>query len=383
MSQQSKLKIGLVFDDSLDKPDGVQQYVLGIGAWLSSQGHEVHYLVGQTARQDVPHIHSLSRNLRVSFNGNRLSIPLPASRRRLKALLDREQYDVLHIQTPYSPWLAHRLILAAGPRTAIFGTFHIVAYSKLVHFATRGLAWWTRRSSRHFDTLFSVSTAAQAYAMATYGLPSTVLSNVVDYQRFHAASPRQPRPVGLRILFLGRLVPRKGCQVLLAAIAELVATRPALLPFTVMICGKGPLMSSLKEYVRTSGIVDLVEFVGFVSEADKPSYYASADIAVFPSSGGESFGIVLIEAMASGHSAVLAGDNSGYRSVMGDRPELIFDSKNVHGLAVKLETYLTDTPLRQAAADWGEKYSQQFDTTVVGTQLVAAYKLALQKRRTR
>lgn len=383
MSQQPKLKIGLVLDDSLDKPDGVQQYVLGIGAWLSSQGHEVHYLVGQTVRQDVPHVHSLSRNLKVSFNGNRLSIPLPASRRRLKALLDREQYDVLHIQTPYSPWLAHRLILAAGPRTALFGTFHIVAYSKFVHLATRGLAWWTRRSSRRFDTMFSVSTAAQAYAQATYGLPSTVLSNVVDYQRFHGAPPNKSRQAGLQILFLGRLVPRKGCQVLLAAIAELVVTRPALPAFTVMICGTGPLAASLKDYARTSGIADFVEFVGFVSEADKPSYYASADIAVFPSSGGESFGIVLIEAMANGHSAVLAGDNSGYRSVMCDHPELLFDPKDVHGLAAKLETYLTDAPTRQAAAAWGEHYSRQFDTAVVGTQLVAAYTLALQKRRAR
>ncbi len=380
--QPTNLKIGLVLDDSLDKPDGVQQYVLGIGAWLSAQGHEVHYLVGQTARQDIPHVHSLSRNLKVTFNGNRLSIPLPASRRRLKALLDREQYDVLHIQTPYSPWLAHRLILAAGPRTAVFGTFHIVAYSRFVQLATRVLAVWTRRSSRRFDTMFSVSSAAQAYAQATYGLSSTVLPNVVDYARFHTAAPLQPGRAGLQILFLGRLVPRKGCQVLLAAIAELVATRPTLPAFNVMICGKGPLLASLKDYARTSGIADRVEFVGFVSEAAKPSYYASADIAVFPSSGGESFGIVLIEAMASGQAAVLAGDNSGYRSVMSDQPELLFNPKDVHALATKLESYMTKAPLRQAAAAWGEHYSQQFDTTVVGTQLVASYTLALQKRRT-
>lgn len=380
--QSTNLKIGLVLDDSLDKPDGVQQYVLGIGAWLSAQGHEVHYLVGQTARQDIPHVHSLSRNLKVKFNGNRLSIPLPANRRRLKALLDREQYDVLHIQTPYSPWLAHRLILAAGPRTAVFGTFHIVAYSKFVQLATRALAVWTRRSSRRFDTMFSVSSAAQAYAQATYGLSSTVLPNVVDYARFHTAAPLQPGRAGLQILFLGRLVPRKGCQLLLAAIAELVATRPALPTFSVMICGKGPLLANLKAYAGTSGIADRVEFVGFVSEAAKPSYYASADIAVFPSSGGESFGIVLIEAMASGQAAVLAGDNSGYRSVLSDRPELLFDPKDVQALAAKLEIYMTQAPKRRAAAAWGEHYSQQFDTTVVGTQLMTSYILALQKRRT-
>jgi phosphatidylinositol alpha-mannosyltransferase len=84
------LKVGLVLDDSLDSTDGVQQYVLTVGAWLTSQGHEVHYLVGKTTRTDLPNIHSLSRNIRVRYNGNRLSIPLPASKRRLRQVLRTE-----------------------------------------------------------------------------------------------------------------------------------------------------------------------------------------------------------------------------------------------------------------------------------------------------
>jgi phosphatidyl-myo-inositol alpha-mannosyltransferase len=377
------LKIGLVLDDSLDKPDGVQQYVLGIGAWLTAQGHEVHYLVGKTVRRDVAHIHSLSRNLTVRFNGNRMSPPLPTSRWVLKELLDREQYDILHVQMPYSPWLAHRLIQAAGPRTAVIGTFHIVAYSKLVQLATRGLALWTRQSNQRFDQVFSVSTAAEAYAQATYGLTTTVLPNVIDYQRFHAAQPFARPANSLQVLFLGRLVPRKGCQLLLAAVAELVATRPFVPNFKVLICGKGPLAEQLKDYARRHGIAKQVEFVGFVSEIDKPRYYASADIAVFPSSGGESFGIVLIEAMASGRAAVLAGDNSGYHSVLHERTDLLFDPKDASALAAKIKTYLVEADARRATAAWGEAYSQQFDTSVVGTKLVKAYYQALQKRRAR
>ena len=377
----STLKIGFVLDDSLDKPDGVQQYILGIGAWLSAQGHEVHYLVGKTERLDVAHVHSLSRNVSVRFNGNSMSPPLPTSRRRIKALLDREQYDILHIQMPYSPWLAHRIIQAAGPRTAVIGTFHIVAYSKLVQLATRALAVWTKRSSQRFDSVLSVSTAAAAYAQVTYGLVTTVLPNVIDYERFHSAQPLVRSGKALQILFLGRLVPRKGCQLLLAAVAVLAATRPNVPDFKVLICGKGPLADSLRDYARSHGIADRVEFVGFVSEADKPRYYATADIAVFPSSGGESFGIVLIEAMASGQAAVLAGDNSGYRSVLHERPALLFDPQDVRALAAKIKTFLFDKDTRQAAAAWGETHSQQFDTAVVGPKLVAVYNLALQKRR--
>ncbi len=381
MPKRTLLKIGFVLDDSLDKPDGVQQYVLGLGAWLSAQGHEVHYLVGKTQRQDVAHVHSLSRNVSVRFNGNRMSPPLPTSRRLLQALLDREQYDILHVQVPYSPWLAHRIIQAAGPRTAVIGTFHIVAYSKLVQLATRALAIWTQRSSRRFDRVLSVSTAAAAYARATYGLETTVLPNVIDYERFHGAQPLARTGKALQILFLGRLVPRKGCQLLLAAVAVLAATRPNVPDFKVLICGKGPLADQLKEYARSHGIADRVEFVGFVSEADKPRYYASADIAVFPSSGGESFGIVLIEAMASGQAAVLAGDNSGYRSVLSERPALLFDPQDVMALAAKIKTFLVGAGTRRTAAAWGEVYSQQFDTAVVGPKLVAVYNQALRKRR--
>ena len=384
MSKSStSLKIGLVLDDSLDKPDGVQQYVLAIGAWLSSQGHDVHYLVGKTLRRDIANIHSLSRNVDVRFNGNRMSPPLPTSRRRLRELLEHEQFDILHVQVPYSPWLAHRLIAAAGPDTAVIGTFHIVAYSKLVKIATHGLALWTRRSVKRFDSVFSVSSAAQAYARATYGLVTSVLPNVLDYDRFHAALPfeRPARP--LQLLFLGRLVPRKGCQQLLAAVAVLAATRPNVPAFKVLICGKGPLEAELKDYARRHGIADRVQFVGFVSEADKPRYYATADIAVFPSSGGESFGIVLIEAMANGRTAVLAGDNSGYRSVLHERPDLLFDPHDVAALADKIKLYLVDASARRASATWGENYSRRFDTAAVGTKLVAAYNQALQKRRAR
>ncbi|HTB49301.1 MAG TPA: glycosyltransferase family 4 protein, partial [Verrucomicrobiae bacterium] len=126
------LKIGLVLDSGLDKPDGVQQYVLAIGEWLRGQGHDVHYLVGQTKRQDIIGLHSLSRSIKVRFNGNNGSIPLIAQRRKLRKFLSAEHFDVLHIQVPHHPLLAQRIILEASPRTAIIGTFHIAPYNKLV-----------------------------------------------------------------------------------------------------------------------------------------------------------------------------------------------------------------------------------------------------------
>jgi phosphatidylinositol alpha-mannosyltransferase len=375
------LKIGLVVDDGLDNPDGVQQYILAVGEWLSRQGHNVHYLVGQTARQDVPNVHSISRNIKVRFNGNRLSIPLPTSRAKIRAFLAREQFDVLHIQMPHSPFMAQRVVLAAAPGTAIIGTFHVLPYTKLSSMGNRALGTWLKPSLKRFDEIVSVSPAAAAFARSSFGIETAVVPNVVDYGRFRDAQPLKAyQDDTLTILFLGRLVPRKGCLLLLQAVRQL-ATRDSLPKFRVLICGKGPLEAKLRQFITYHSLENIVELAGFVNEADKPRYYASADVAVFPARGGESFGIVLIEALASGRAVVLAGDNPGYRSVMAPQPELLFDAANANLLAEKLAYYLSHPAERQQMRAWGQEYAKQFDVGVVAGQLLEIYRRALHKRR--
>jgi phosphatidylinositol alpha-mannosyltransferase len=373
------LKIGIVLDTSLDPPDGVQQYVLSVGEWLRSQGHDVHYVVGQSKRSDLQNMHSLAKNVSVRFNGNRTTIPLPTSKRMLKAFLARQQFDVLHIQTPHSPFFAQRLIAAADQKTAIVATFHVLPEGKLPIIGNYVLGLWLRSSLKRIDGMLSVSPAAAVFARKTFRVQTKVLPNVFDYQQFHTAEPLSTyADQTSTILFLGRLVPRKGCRYLLEAISKL--DRATLPPFRVVVCGKGPLLESLQEFVSQHGLDDVVEFAGFVSEADKPRYYASADIAVFPSTGGESFGIVLIEAMASGKATVLAGNNPGYASVMEPQPELLFAPGDTDTLAKKLSLLLRDGAKRQAYATWGSEYSARFDIEVVGPQLVALYHQLLERK---
>lgn len=374
------LKIGFVFDDSLNKPDGVQQYVLALGNWLSAHGHEVHYLVGETNRTDLKNVHSLSKNMGVRFNGNRLSMPLPTSKIAIKTLLNEQNFDILHVQLPYSPFMAKRVIKAADNTTVIVGTFHILPNSNVAVYGNKLLARWLQSSLKRFDKIVSVSKAAQEFAQHIYNIDSTVLPNVVDYNRFHSAQPLVKKDDQLTILFLGRLVPRKGCMLLLEA-ANLLTKMNNVPPFRVIVCGKGPLLASLKRYVSDKRLENYVEFVGYVSEEDKPAYYASADISVFPSNGGESFGIVLLEAMASGKAAVLAGDNPGYASVMEPKPELLFDPFNAQELAKRLVSLLQNDQQRRELAEWGAVYTEAFDVNVVGKQLTALCKQALRARR--
>ncbi len=380
---EEPLKIGFVLDDSLDKPDGVQQYVLTLGEHLRGLGHDVHYLVGSTKRRDIAGVHSLSRNLHVRFNQNRMSMPLPAKRKVLRRLLETEQFDILHVQMPYSPFLAGRLIKLAPSRTAIVGTFHVAPHSGFVQFANTALRFLVEGSLRRFNEVMSVSTVAQDFAWKTYGIESSHVPNCALLNPFYEATPLVEYPAkGVPvILFLGRLVERKGCSQLLEAIKYLRHHRLTDTPYQVVICGDGPLRHELKAQTKRLGIGSIVTFTGQLTEAEKPRYLASADIAVFPSTGGESFCIVLIEAMAADRGPVLGGDNPGYAKLMSGRPQSLFNPFDAEQLAHKLAEYLDDAPLRRSVREWQRQYVARYDVEVVAENILTVYASALHKRR--
>jgi len=371
------MKIGLVLDDTLDTPDGVQQYVLQVGGWLVSQGHDVHYLVGQTVRTDIPNLHVLSRNLRVRFNGNRMSVPLPVLRHRLKTFLAQEQFDVLHVQVPYSPFMAGRLIRLAPAQTAVVGTFHILPYSRAVTFANRLLAVLNRGSGKRFDRMLAVSAPARLFAEQVYGYRPEVVPNPVRLSQFTGVESSN---TGLNIVFLGRLVARKGARQLLQAVTYMRDHQLFDGSFRVLIGGKGELMPELATYIETNGLSDVVTLLGFIPEEGKAAFLAQADVAVYPSLAGESFGIVLLEGMAAARGVVLAGNNPGYASVMQPYPDQLFDPQHVAGFAEKLAWQLAHPAARARAAEMQREYVQHFDINVVGQRLTAVYMHALQGR---
>jgi phosphatidylinositol alpha-mannosyltransferase len=376
----SPLRVGLVLDDSLDSPDGVQQYILTLGAWLSAEGHEVHYLVGQTTRTDIPNIHSLARNWKVAFNGNRLSVPLPASRKRLRAVVKAQNFDVLHVQTPYSPFMAGRLLHLIGRDTAVVGTFHILPYDRMVLWANRFLALLNHHTAKRFDQMIANSAPSKAFADSTYGFTSSVIPNPFPLATFSVATPAANEVP--TIVFLGRLVERKGARQLLEAIAAIREQTLYEGEFRVIIGGKGVLLAELQAFVKAHQLQSIVNFAGFVSEADKPTFLAQADIAVFPSVSGESFGISLLEAMAAARGVVLGGNNPGYRSVLEPLHEdRLVQPNDVASFAAQLASWLGDSTARDQASREQKAYVQQFDVAVVGQQVVEIYSQALRQRR--
>lgn len=317
-----------MFDDTLDVFDGVQQHILTLGKALRERGHHVEYLVGQTAHPPVGGVHSMSRNMMVSFNGNRMRIPLLAPIRGIRKVLDEGRFDVLHVQAPYSPLMAGRVIKRADPGTGLVATYHIAPTGTMQLKGGQVLGRINAGSHRRIDRVISVSKVAADYARTTAGVESRIIPNPIDVAAIRANRDRagaesidRLHGQGPHLVFLGRFVERKGADLLIEAIAQ--GEHRGMLPegLHLTMAGKGPLLERCRQ--RAQDLATPIDFPGFVTESDKPALLASADLAVFPSTGGESFGIVLLEAMASGAGVILAGDNPGYRSTLQDDEEAL------------------------------------------------------------
>jgi len=363
------VKIALVLDDSIDRPDGVQQYVRSLRSYLESVGHEVHIICSVSTSTD-PRVHSLARNAQVRFNGNGLRTPLPASRGAIRALLEREEFDVIHVQTPHSPVFAGRVVEEARRLRArsirIVATFHILPDGRVSEWGTKALGVALRKNLRKFDAFAAVSAPAAQFAHDSFGIDCRVIPIGIDLEAFRR-TPRRDR-LRLTVAFLGRLVERKGVLELLEALP--LVEQDLLDRLDVRIAGRGPLLEEAENAVMRGDLADVVTFEGFVSEEDKPQFLADADIAVFPATGGESFGIVLLEAMASGAGVVLAGANPGYLSVIGDRPEVSVDARDTRAFAAALTRLVEDVALREELHREQQEHINSFDLTVVGERVV-------------
>ena len=378
------LTIGFVFDDTLDALDGVQQHIITIGTELVRRGHDVHYLVGETHHSPVPQTVSLARNVMVSFNGNRMRIPLPVCKREIRAALAHNNYDILHIQAPYSPLFGGRVLECAPQSTGVVAPYHIAPIDRRACYGGRALGLVNAHSHRRVDEVIAVSQVAAQYAQFTAHTHGTIIANPVNVEKFATAAHRATRDAAHpHIVFLGRLVPRKGAQLLLDALDY--GERHGMFPMPglhVTIAGDGPLMDDCVQ--RAARLRTPVQFVGTVDEG-KADLLASADVAVFPAIGGETFGIVLPEAIASGAGVTLAGDNPGYRWTMRGDEDALFSVGPDHArvLAERITRALTDAPWARRLHAREEALLDRYNVQAVTDEVEQVYARAIADRRAR
>ncbi|HET7827523.1 MAG TPA: glycosyltransferase family 4 protein, partial [Candidatus Saccharimonadales bacterium] len=198
--------------------------------------------------------------------------------------------------------------------------------------------------------------------------------NPVDIASF---KPRGITNSENEIVFLGRLVKRKGCQQLIEAFSLLIEKLPKA---KLTIVGDGPERTKLARLVNRLGLDGKVRFMGHISEDMKPQTLAKASVACFPSLYGESFGIVLIEAMAAGAGVVLGGDNPGYRTVLGDQPKLLINPRSTKAFASRLEELLNNRPVIDGLHAWQTEAVKQYDINIVGQRLLDIYNEQIARR---
>nr|WP_273399542.1 glycosyltransferase family 4 protein [Bifidobacterium indicum] len=377
-----------MFDDTLDVFDGVQQHILTLGKALRERGHHVEYLVGQTAHPPVGGVHSMSRNMMVSFNGNRMRIPLLAPVRGIRKVLDEGRFDVLHVQAPYSPLMAGRVIKRADPGTGLVATYHIAPTGTMQLKGGQVLGRINAGSHRRIDRVISVSKVAADYARTTAGVESRIIPNPIDVAAIRANRERagtesidRLHGQGPHLVFLGRFVERKGADLLIEAIAQ--GEHRGMLPegLHLTMAGKGPLLERCRQ--RAQGLTTPIDFPGFVTESDKPALLASANLAVFPSTGGESFGIVLLEAMASGAGVILAGDNPGYRSTLQEDDEALVrvnDPQTPIILAERIARVFGNPDWARGIHERQSALLNRYDVHSVADQVEEVYEQAIQDR---
>jgi phosphatidyl-myo-inositol alpha-mannosyltransferase len=303
----------------------------------------------------------------VRFNGNRLSMPIWSSRRQIERVLQLEQPDIMHVMVPYSPFMSQRVICIAKRQAALVGSFHILPVGWLASLGARLLGLYQWRSLKSFDFFSATSPNAAKFAKKSMRINARFIPNAVDVARFG----NDAKPIRSRIVFLGRLVPRKGCRQLIEAFELLSQANTSA---ELIIAGDGPQRASLEQLVQTKQLSDKVKFLGFVSEEDKPRILGSASVACFPSLGGESFGVVLLEAMAAGSGVVIGGNNPGYQAVLGQRPELLFDAHNTEGFAKRLALFLNDNNKAKQIHAWQDGEIGRYDINVVGAEFEKVYR---------
>jgi len=363
------MRIGIVCPYSFDVAGGVQYHVRDLAEHLIAAGHQVRVLAPADDGTPVPaYVEAAGRAVPVKYNGSVARLTFgPVSAGRVRRWLGEGDFDVLHIHEPVTPSLSLLALWAAtGP---IVGTFHTSNLRSRVMLAAQPVL---RPSMEKISARIAVSEDARRTLVEHFGGDAVVIPNGVYVDRFVAAS-RDARwegtPERPTVAFVGRIdEPRKGLPVLTAALPAVLAACPGT-RFLVLGRGDGDgALDDLTPEQRRS-----VELLGALDDDEKASLLRSVDVYVAPQTGGESFGIVLVEAMSAG-APVLASDLGAFRRVLADGDlGALFGVGDPAALATELIALLGDPQRRAAYAARASAAVRRYDWGVVARQVLAVY----------
>jgi phosphatidyl-myo-inositol alpha-mannosyltransferase len=365
------VRITLVCPYAWDDPGGVQVHVRELTEHLLAGGHEAQVLTPARRRERVeasaPYVRVVGRPIDVRYNASNAPIdPRPWAWRAVAAELRRFSPRVVHVHEPAAPSTAMWATLAA--RAPVVATFHSAAERSRLFDAAAPIL---RRAMRRISIRVAVSEAAAAFASRRLGGRYEIVPNGTDVSRWAGASPAELGP-GRKLLFVGRLDARKGFPVALEAFARLATDRADL---ELIVVGDGPqrrAVDSIDPEVRAR-----VRMMGAAPHGTLPTYHAACDVYLGPALGGESFGMVLVEAMAAGIPLV-ASAIDGYRDIVRDGVDgLLVPPHDPSALAAGAARILDDPELADRLRAGGRDHARSFDWTAVAPKLEALYERAV------
>lgn len=368
------LRVGIVCPYSFDVPGGVQFHVRDLAEALQARGHAVSVLAPADDETPLPgYMTSAGRAVPVRYNGSVARMTFgPMSARRVRRWLQGGEFDILHLHEPVTPSLGMlALWIASGPIVATFHTALLRSRALQVAYPV------VRPSLEKISARIAVSEDARRTLVEHLGGDAVVIPNGVYADTFQHAQP-DPRwtggPHAPTIAFLGRLdEPRKGLPVLTAAVPAVLAEHPGA---RFLVAGRGDTgadeaRQALGEHGRA------VEFLGAVSDEEKARLLSSVDVYCAPHTGGESFGVVLVEAMSAG-ATVVASDLGAFRRVLDDGAAgVLFPTGDSAALARTLNRVLSDPELRRSTAARAAQVVRRYDWSVVTEQVLTVYEMVL------
>lgn len=365
------MKIGLVSPYDYSHPGGVINHVSYLAHHLHLMGHEVKIIAPLRTKGTKyfdEEVTAVGRPLPVPYGGTTARIPLsPWLPHQAKQVLGREAFDILHLHEPFIPMLCLSMLI--GSQSINVGTFH--AYHE------RSAAYWLgqpvmRNLGKKLHGKIAVSRPAMNYISKYMPGNYKIIPNGVDTRLFQPEGPAHDefKDGKLNILFVGRLEERKGVPDLIQACAIIKQDFPN---FRLIIVGPGLKLRYQYELMAKTLLNDHAVFTRFVPFDELPVYYRTADIFCAPATGGESFGIVLLEAMATG-TPVVATNIPGYASVVTHgREGLLAEPGNPRSIAAALLKLLKDREMRSQMAQNGIATAAKYSWDNVSRQVMDYY----------
>jgi phosphatidyl-myo-inositol alpha-mannosyltransferase len=366
---QERLRIGIVCPYDWAVPGGVKTHVRDLAETLMSMGHFVSVLAPVDDDVELEsYVVSAGSSLAIPYNGSVARIKFdPKAFARTRQWLREGQFDVLHIHEPTTP--SPSVIAAWSARGPVVGTFH-TSNDKARANSIMMFSAILQPALEKVSARIAVSEDARRTLIDHFGGDAILVPNGVRVSTYEDAKPlpqfNSDQPT---LVFLGRVdEPRKGLQVLLAALPLIAVTHPDV---RLLVAGPGDHEEALTELPAEHH--DRVVFLGKIAEADKGDFFATGDVYVAPNTGGESFGIVLLEAMAS-RVAVLASDIDAFVKVLGGGAAgALFDNENPESLAAVASDLLSHPEKREQLVADAYVHVQRYDWDTVAREVLNVY----------